>query len=149
MTEADRPAFMNAMRALCASYSREVDDPIVLAYWTALQDLPIAAVQAAFMDSIKMGGSFMAPAARVRQMAQRSIPAATPPDLLERAKRQKFIGTGDPNIDALRRGFRIWPYGSRAREVVKARLAGYGYAMPDSEYAAPRVELKLGIREEA
>ena len=56
--------------------------------------------------------------------------------------------TREYEIAMLLRGFRAWSVGSRNREVVRERLAQYGYTMTDEEFNAPQRGLRLGTREE-
>jgi len=57
------------------------------------------------------------------------------------------LSVAEYDVLMLRSGFRVWPVGHTAREVMRAKLLTLGYDMPDAEFAAARVPLTLGMRD--
>lgn len=135
MKAEDYPAFVNSLVALFAAFGREPTEHNIEAYWQTLEDYRIDHVQQAVKTAMRASRDHPASAGRLREIAQaeaRFDPAPTPARHAPRIE-----PSGDERIDALRRGFRMWPVGGRERGVVRERLSLYGYQMSEEEFAAP------------
>lgn len=68
MQEGDRPTFGGLVMALAAAYRIEVSEPLIEAYWMALDDRELANVRAAVRRAIREGGKWMPTPSDLRSM---------------------------------------------------------------------------------
>lgn len=66
--------FIELIQALASAFRQEIDEPMLLAYWIALDDVPTSDIERAVRVAIRES-KFMPPAAELRQAATGAIPS--------------------------------------------------------------------------
>ena len=68
MNERDRETFVQLMQAMASTFGRDCDEPMLIGYWMALQDLPIENVKRAATRAIREC-DWMPPGSKLRNLA--------------------------------------------------------------------------------
>jgi len=62
MLHEDKESFAQAMNAMAAAFDKEIDEATLEAYWMALEDMPIGAIESAVRDAMRKLEYFPRPA---------------------------------------------------------------------------------------
>ncbi len=99
MTEADRPQFMTAVKAMLAGHGRQADAATFEAYWIAVDDLPIETVLGAIKATIRES-KFPPNPATVREFAGIGAAQQANSSWLKLIGQVRAVGyIGRPDID--------------------------------------------------